>query len=152
MPRSQNLNAHVPESVTFQGSTVTLAATSKGRSSSKALYTTLKQDMSYQLANIPCRHSLSHLGLRAGDPSRSRRVRAPRCVLPDWLLCARRGDLFVAQNAWMKPLTRLVRGVAGCCLARRLALLLWVATLPCVIGPRRSRATGRTWIEVLRRR
>ena len=56
--------------------------------------------MSYQLAEniFPVGIHSPTWALRADDPSRSRRVRVPRCALPSCLLCARRGDLVSAQD------------------------------------------------------
>ena len=86
--------------VCFQDSLVTLGATSKGRSSSHALNSVLRQDMALQIAkNIyPVGVHCPTWALRADDPSRRRKVRPPRIAVPKWLLSLRAGALSSGQD------------------------------------------------------
>ena len=86
--------------VNFQDSMVTLGATAKGRSSSAALNSILRQDMSLQLAKnvYVCGIHCPTWALRADDPSRQRQVRPARAQLPQWLLLLKSGSLNNAQD------------------------------------------------------
>ena len=86
--------------VVFQDSMVTLGANAKGRSSSLALNRLLRKSLALQLAkNVYAVgiHSPTW-AIRADDPSRQKRLRAPRVPLPSWLLQLKAGDLAGAQD------------------------------------------------------
>ena len=86
--------------VVFQDSMVSLGASAKGRSSSKALNRVLRQSAALQIAKdlYPSGIHCPTWALRADDPSRRKKVRPPRLQLPRWLLELQAGQTESAQD------------------------------------------------------
>ena len=86
--------------VVFQDSLVTLGSHAKGRSSSQHLNGILRKSMAVQLAKnvYASGFHCPTWALRADDPSRQKRVRAPRVSLPAWFLALKTGKLTDAQD------------------------------------------------------
>ena len=87
--------------VVFQDSMVCLGSGAKGRSSSVSLNRVLAQEMTVLIAKdlyLGGAHTPTW-SLRADDPSRRKKLSVPRCPVPKWFLCLRRGLLAQAQDA-----------------------------------------------------